>query len=138
MVKVVLGGKGSGNTKELVSLIRKAVETENGSIVCIEYGTDLRYDVDYRVRLIDSKDSALQEGGYEFLRGFVAGLHGGNYDISQIFIDGLYKVVGSKDMEKAEAFLNWCEVFGAKESVSFTIGIGEDPETASAGIKKYM
>ena len=135
MVKVILGDKGSGNTEELMNEISVAVGQETGSLVCLESGTDLTYDVDYRVRLIDTLDYGIEN--YEFLKGFLAGLHGGNFDLSHIFIDSLYKVAGSKDPAEAEAFLDWCSQFGERNSVSFTISVTEDPAAASYGIKKY-
>lgn len=64
MVKVILGDKGSGNTKELMNAISTALAQENGSLVCIEKGNDLTYDVDYRVRLIDSRDYGID--GFQF------------------------------------------------------------------------
>ena len=135
MVKVILGDKGSGNTKELMKAIGEALVQENGSLVCIEKGNDLTYDVDYRVRLIDARDYGME--GFTFLRGFLSGLHGGNFDISHIFIDSLYKVAGSKDPAEAEAFLDWCAQFGERNSVSFTISVTDDPANARYGIKKY-
>ena len=36
MVQLIMGLKGSGKTKRLVDMVRTALETENGSIVCIE------------------------------------------------------------------------------------------------------
>ena len=55
MVKVIVGQKGSGKTKELIEAIAGAVKTESGSIVCIEKGNSLRYDVSYHVRLVDAE-----------------------------------------------------------------------------------
>ena len=51
MVKLIMGLKGSGKTKQLVTDINEAVKNETGSMVCIEKGTKLRYDIDIRVRL---------------------------------------------------------------------------------------
>ena len=135
MVKVILGDKGSGNTKELMDVIRTAVAQETGSLVCIEKGTDLTYDVDYRVRLIDAADYGME--GFQFLKGFLAGLHGGNFDISHIFIDSLYKVAGEDDPEAAEEFLRWCAHFGEQHGVHFTIAVTGDPKTAPYGIRIY-
>lgn len=136
MVKVILGVKGSGNTKELMKRINEAVAAENGSLVCIEKGSDLTYDVDYRVRLIDAGDYGME--GYTFLRGFLAGLHGGNYDISHIFIDNLCKVCGVKSCDGMEEFLAWCDTFGEKNNVSFTIAVSGDPDMAPEWIGRYI
>ena len=68
---------------------------------------------------------------------FVSGLHGGNFDITSIFIDSLYKVAGSKEQAEAAEFLAWCEQFGERNMVNFTISVTEDPDAAIEGIKKY-
>jgi len=135
MLKVILGGKGSGNTKELVAKIGETLKDDRGSLVCIEKDNDLRYDVNYRVRLISAGEYGIND--YAFFKGFISGLYGGNFDISHIFIDGLYKITGTKDTAACEEFLAWCEAFGAARGVNFTITLSEDPATASEGIKKY-
>ena len=136
MVKVILGDKGSGNTKELMKAIGEALVQENGSLVCIEKGNDLTYDVDYRVRLIDARDYGME--GFTFLRGFLSGLHGGNFDISHIFIDNLYKISQSKDPQETENFLDWCSVFSAENGVAFTITIAGEAAGAPEYITRYM
>lgn len=135
MVKVILGDKGSGNTKELIKAVGEAAKKESGSLVCIEKGNDLTYDLDYHVRLIDSRDYGI--AGFTFLRGFLSGLHGGNFDISHIFIDSLCKVADRTDMDEAAAFLDWCAQFGERYNVGFTISVTGDPANITYGIKKY-
>lgn len=56
MVQVIMGLKGSGKTKQLVKDINEAVQSETGSVVCVEFGKKLTCDIDYRVRLIDAKE----------------------------------------------------------------------------------
>ena len=106
MVKVIMGLKGSGKTKQLIQSINEAIATESGSMVCIEKGNKLTFDIDYRVRLIEA--SEYEMGSYTFLKGFISGLHAGNFDISHIFIDGLYRVAGQADASGLEPFLDWC------------------------------
>ena len=57
MVKLIMGLKGSGKTKQLIHDINEAVKNEAGSVVCIEKGTKLRFDLDIRVRLIDYRNT---------------------------------------------------------------------------------
>ncbi|MEA4964407.1 MAG: hypothetical protein VB055_01115 [Oscillospiraceae bacterium] len=135
MVKVILGAKGSGNTKDLIKAVVEAAKQENGSLVCIEKGNDLTYDLDYHVRLIDSRDYGID--GFTFLKGFLSGLHGGNFDVSHIFIDSLYKVADDTDAESTTTFLDWCAQFGERYNVSFTISVTGDPASAAYGIRKY-
>lgn len=136
MVKVIMGLKGSGKTKQLIEAINTAIHTETGSMICIEKGNKLTFDIDYRVRLIES--SEYQLGSYTFLKGFISGLHAGNFDITHIFIDSLYKISGSDDIAETEAFLAWCEAFGEANGMQFTITISADINTATDGIRKYF
>ena len=136
MVKVILGLKGSGKTKRIIDLVKTAAEEDKGSIVCIEKGYELTYDIPYSVRLVRVSDYAF--GSYEFLKGFISGMHAGNYDITQIFIDGLTKAVTEPMDGRLEDFLDWCESFSEKQNVKFTMAITLDESTASDGVKKYM
>ena len=136
MVNVIVGQKGSGKTKELIEAIQNAVETENGDIVCIEKGNSLRYDVSYRVRLVDAEEYKISD--FDQLTGFVSGLHAGNFDITHIFIDNLYKMFPDKSIAAAEEFLDWLEEFSRKENVKFTLTLSAPVETATDRIKKYF
>ena len=106
MVKLIAGLKGSGKTKQLIHDINESVKNEAGSMVCIEKGTKLRYDIDIRVRLIDYQEYSM--GSLSFLKGFISGLHAGNFDISHIFIDSFYKLVDGASVPEVEDFVLWC------------------------------
>ncbi len=136
MVKVIMGLKGSGKTKQLIDSINSAIKNETGSMVCIEKGNALTFDVDYRVRLIDASEYDI--GNYTFLKGFISGLHAGNFDITHIFMDGLYKLSGSKDPEETAAFLAWCEAFGNANNMRFTISISDEIANMPESVTKYL
>ena len=135
MVKVIVGKKGSGKTKELIESIQIAEQQESGDIVCIEKGHSLRYDISYRVRLVDAHEYAI--GTFDQLTGFISGLHAGNFDITHIFMDSLYKLLG-KEPELAVKFCQWCEEFGERNNINFTIAISDDPDSADELLRKYF
>lgn len=97
-------------------------------------GDTLRFDVDHKVRLIDIKEYAY--GGYPFLRGFISGLHAGNFDITHIFIDNLYKLSQDSDPKETENFLDWCSVFSAENSVAFTLTIAGEAQGCTGIYRK--
>ena len=136
MVNIVMGPEGSGKTKLLIDAISRALKTESGSMVCIEKGHTLRYDVDHRVRLIDASEYSIKS--YTLLQGFISGLHAGNFDITHIFIDNLYNLSRSKDPVETENFLDWCSLFSAEQSVSFTFTMPGDPADAPDYITRFM
>ncbi|MEF9976801.1 MAG: hypothetical protein RR754_08550, partial [Oscillospiraceae bacterium] len=89
MVKVIMGLKGSGKTKQMIDLINTAVASEHGNVVCIERGPKLTYDIHYKIRLVEASQYDLTS--FDALKGFVSGLYAGNYDITHVFIDSLCK-----------------------------------------------
>ena len=135
MIHVIMGLKGSGKTKKLIDAIHAAVAEANGDVVCIEYGRKLTYDVSYKVRLVDSKEYGISTP--EMLKGFLSGLHAGNFDITNVFIDNLYKTIGD-DKVAGEDFIVWCAKFAAENNMEITITLSEDPETASDVLKQYI
>ena len=135
MIHVIMGLKGSGKTKKLIDAIHAAVNEAHGDVVCIEYGKKLTYDVSYKVRLVDSKEYGISSP--EMLKGFLSGLHAGNFDITNVFIDNLYKTIGA-DKAAGEDFVKWCAKFAADNNMEITISITEDPAEASEVMKQYI
>ena len=135
MIHVIMGLKGSGKTKKLIASINEAVASANGDVVCIEYSKKLTYDVNYRVRLVDSKEYGI--GNLDMLKGFLSGLHAGNFDITNVYIDNLYKTIGS-DRAVGEDFVAWCAAFAETNNMNITITISDDPALASDTVKKYL
>ncbi len=118
MVRLIMGVKGSGKTKQLIELINNAAKDEPGNVVCIEANRNMTYDIHYHIRLIDAQEYKLNS--YEMLRGFISGLYAGNYDISHVFIDNLCKVVGGQVSNETESFLDWLDAFGEQNGIKFT------------------
>ena len=135
MIRVIMGLKGSGKTKKMIDAIHETLDHATGDVVCIEYGKKLTYDVNYKVRLVDSKEYAIV--GSNMLKGFLSGLHAGNFDITHVFIDNLYKTIGN-DKAEGEAFIKWCAQFAAANDMNITITVSDDPEAASEDIKQYL
>lgn len=135
MIKVIMGLKGSGKTKKLIDSINAALDQASGDVVCIEYGKKLTYDVNYRVRLVDSEEYAISNS--DMLKGFLSGLHAGNFDITHVYIDNLYKTIGT-DRANGEAFVAWCAKFAETNNMNITITVSDDPALASEDIKKYL
>ena len=135
MIHVIMGLKGSGKTKKLIDSIHEAVASASGDVVCIEYGKKLTYDVNYRVRLVDSQEYGISNP--DMLKGFLSGLHAGNFDITNVYIDNLYKTIGA-DRANGEDFVRWCVKFAETNSMNITITISDDPEQASEDIRAWL
>ena len=136
MVRLIMGGKGSGKTKQLIELINNAAKDEPGNVVCIEANRTMTYDIHYHIRLIDAEEYKLNS--YELLRGFISGLYAGNYDITQVFIDNLCKIVGTDVNKDTEEFLNWLDIFGERNNIKFTATISAETSDATDGMQKFL
>jgi len=136
MIRVIMGKKGSGKTKQVIEMINSAVETEHGNVVCIEKGEKLILDISHKIRLVEASDYDIAD--YTAMKGFISGLYAGNYDITHIFIDSLTKILGVECNFETEKFLEWLENFSRKNGIKFTITISDEESLASEGIKKYF
>lgn len=135
MVRVIMGLQGHGKTKQIIDLTNKAV-SEDLTVACIERGTKLTFDINHKARLVDVSDYFIES--YEHLKAFICGMYSGNYDLSKIFIDSLYKVSKSDYIKQTEDFLLWAESFGAEHKIDFIITISADDKDATDVIRKFF
>lgn len=134
MLKLIAGKKGSGKTKQLISLVNGAAETSNGKVVCIEKGSKLTYDVNHEVRLLDT--DSFHIGGYDAFYGFLAGIAASDYDVKDIFIDGILKIVGD-DFDEIGSLIGKIDALFA-DDVTVTMTISADPSALPQSVKKYI
>ena len=135
MIHGIMGLKGSGKTKKLVDSAHEAVMNATGDVVCIEYGKKLTYELPHRVRLVDSKEYGINNS--DMLKGLLSGLHAGNFDITHVYIDNLYKTIGN-DRAEGEAFILWCAEFAKVNDMEITVTVSDDAALASEAIKAYL
>ena len=135
MIQIIMGLKGSGKTKKLIDSVNQTAQSAQGAVVCIEYGSNLRYEIKSTVRLVSSKEYGIVN--VDMLKGFLSGLHAGNFDITNVYIDNLYKTIGS-DRAAGEAFILWCAEFAKANAMNITITVSDDPAQASEEIKQYL
>ena len=137
MVRVIMGVKGPGKTKQMIELINTAVQNEHGNVVCIERGPKLTYDINYKIRLVEASHYDMKD--YEFLKGFVSGLYGGNYDITHVFVDSILKVGGpEKDLEGLGAMFDKLSGVAEIKDVNLVFTVSADENMLPENMKKYL
>lgn len=134
MLKLIAGKKGTGKTKQLISMANNAVEVSNGKVVCIEKGTKLTYDINHNVRLLDTE--AFHISGYDAFYGFLAGIAASDYDVKDIFIDSILKIAGDNYDEIGAMLSKIDKLFSDDKSVVITISA--DPSELPDSMKKYI
>ena len=131
MIKLFIGGKGSGKTKTLIELVNNATAASNGSVVCIEKGDKLTHDITYKARLIDTDEYSVSTA--DTLYGFIAGVLASNSDITDVFVDSALKIIGN-DVEGFEAMLKKLEELVKEVNLTMTasIAVEECPDAIKA------
>ena len=134
MIKLIVGPKGAGKTKTMIDMIDNATQTTSGNIVVIEKSMKLTTSINHKARLLDVDEYRIQGG--DMLYGFVAGVLAGNYDITELFIDGILRIV-DHDMDVATAVLDKIDAI-TRDSVEVVITVSSTEEALPEGIKKYL
>lgn len=135
MVKIIMGLKGTGKTKTLIEGVNAAAAEGHGSVVCIEKGTKLRYDISHEARLISAEEYKIDD--YEKFFGFVNGILAANFDITHIYIDSITKICNNNiNMDELQSFIDNLE--HVSKDTDIIITVSEDPEKAPDYIKKHF
>lgn len=90
MIKLLVGHKGSGKTKQMIDLANERVESSKGSVIFINKNHRLMYDLKYRIRVICMEDFEHITNCDEYI-GFLYGIISSDHDIETIFIDSILK-----------------------------------------------
>ncbi len=134
MISIILGHKGSGKTKHLISCVNEAVENSKGNVVCVEKETKLTYDVNYRARLIATDDYAVK--GYSAFYGFLAGVCAGNHDITDVLVDATLRI-GGRNYDELAAFLEEVYELASVNEKNFVFTISADRQELPASIFNF-
>lgn len=135
MVKLIIGLKGTGKTKTLIEMVNTASKESHGSVICLELGDKLRYDINYQVRLVDVSEYGVDDTLK--LVGFVAGMYASNHDITHIFIDSALKICRNEMagfVKFFESAAHLAEINGFNLVVTSSIA----PEDLPEELKKYI
>jgi len=135
MLKLIIGLKGSGKTKNLIELANKAVEVSPGHVVCIEKSNKLIFDVNHKVRLVDTE--AYNISNAEELYGLVCGILATNYDVKDLFIDSALKIC-KDDVAVWETFMEKLDQITAKYEVQCVVTSSIDPAELPKSLEKFV
>ena len=134
MVELLIGTKGTGKTKVLLDNVNSAAATAEGNVVFISNNTSQNmYNITSKVRMADTTDFEI--GSWDAFFGFICGIISGNFDITNIFVDGTLKIV--KDIDGFAAFLAKVDDASKKVDINFELSVSIDAASAPEYFKKY-
>ncbi|MBE6588677.1 MAG: hypothetical protein E7643_00735 [Ruminococcaceae bacterium] len=135
MLKLVIGVKGTGKTKTLINLVNGALEVTKGDVVCIEKGTQLRYDIKPAARLVNADEYMIKDA--QSLYGFIAGILASNHDVTDLFVDGTLRIC-QRDMAAFDKLLEELEELLKKIDINLTMTVSMPLDDASETVRKFV
>ena len=124
MIGLIYGPKGSGKTKEILRRANDALEVSKGNIVYITDTAEYTRSIPTAIRYVNAAEY-LPEGGKiteEALLGFVKGVIASNSDVTEIFIDGLARMLG-EGADDLEEFFVRLDGLSDRAGVQFCISL---------------
>lgn len=134
MLKVIVGVKGTGKTKQLIDMVNASLNSSQGAVVCIEKGDKLKFDVKYQCRLIDTEYYGVEDANA--LYGFIAGILASNHDVTDLYIDSALKICDD-DTDAFDQFLIMLDVLTSRANVNCVMTCSIAAEKATDMMKKY-
>ena len=135
MIRVLIGPKGTGKTKTLISWVEQADQSEHGHVVCIAKDDRYNFSVPHSVRLIDTKEFNLSTA--EMMYGFLCGVISMNFDVTHIFIDSLSSIMKCS-IADMDAVVPYLETLSEEFNISFTLLLSGEENEAGDALKKYI
>ena len=125
MISLIIGNKGSGKTKRLINLINEAVVKSDGTVVCIEKSPLLTYEVTHKARLIETDRFGIE--GCDAFYGMVCGIIAQDHDLTEVFVDATFKIVG-RNYDEFAALINKLSAVSEEAKVDFVFTVSEEKE----------
>ena len=126
MVKLLVGQKGSGKTKQMIDIANSTVETSKGSVIFINKNHRLMYDLKYRIRVICMEDFEHITNCDEYI-GFLYGIISSDHDIETIFIDSILKHADFKISDLPE-FIARLKDISKNYGMDFVVSVSAEKE----------
>jgi hypothetical protein len=120
MIQLIVGEKGKGKTKHLLDRVNSSVQTANGNIIYIDKSRKHMYELNNKVRLINSEEYELLNT-VEFF-GFINGILAQDHDIEEIFIES-FLTTAKVDMDHLEDILNRVKRLSEMHNTNFVLSL---------------
>lgn len=132
MVQLVCGHNGTGKTRRMIDMANKTIDSIQGKMVFLEANNRHIFDLDYRIRYINTKEFGLTNA--DQFQGFVCGLIATDYDVELVYIDGLYKIAQS-GIDNLEAIIERLDYLSEQFNVSFVMSVNHEVEDIPEGLR---
>ena len=135
MIQVIYGAKGTGKTKIIVDAANAYAKDAKGVVVYIDRSNHRLHDLHRSVRLVDASHYDLKS--QHDILSFIKGMLAANFDIEQIYMDGVTRLLDCNVAELGELYQG-LEQISKEHNVNFVITASGAKEERPAFIAKHI
>ena len=135
MIQVIYGAKGTGKTKIIVDHANEYAKVAKGVVVYIDRSNHRLHDLHRNIRLVDASHYDLKTQ-YAILS-FIKGMLAANFDIEQIYMDGITRLLDCNVSELGELYQG-LEQISKEHGVNFVITASGAKEELPDFILKHV
>ncbi|MHC1684147.1 MAG: hypothetical protein AB6733_14525 [Clostridiaceae bacterium] len=134
MIHLYCDERGTGKTKAMIEQANNCAESALGKVVYIDDDNNLRFVLNSKIRLVSTEEFCVE--GYDMLIGLVYGMISNDYDIEDIFIDGLSNIT-KEDLVGSNEFFLYLEDLVERNNLNIYINVNTDNKLIPEFLKKY-
>ncbi len=135
MIELIVGSKGKGKTKELLSRAESAVKSAIGSVVYVDKSSQHMYELSNKIRLINVSGFPVDsEDGFI---GFISGIISQDHDLEYMFLDSFLTVANLYGTD-ISASIDKLAQLSDKYHVNFIVSVSMDAEDLPESCEKYV
>lgn len=136
MIELIVGEKGKGKTKMLMSKANNDIKVTGGNIVYMDQNNKHMYELSNRVRLINVPEFNVKTT--EMFLGFIYGIVSQDHDLDCIFLDNLMSIACVEQLEEIESLVKQIASISEKYEINFVICISKAKEELSEYLQNLV
>lgn len=135
MIRVFCNKRGSGKTKRLIQLANEQIAETKGESVYIDDDSSYIRQIDRRIRFVSTNDFNINS--CDSFYGLLCGIISENYDVENIYIDGLLNMTSCLAKDTRYLFKKIIDL-SEKYNLNIYMNINNDQSEVPEFIKEFV
>lgn len=129
MIQIIAGEKGTGKTKELITMANDAALLSVSPIIYLDKNNKHMYELSNQIRMINISDFHIEN--FQMFCGFLYGIASQDYNLNEIYLDSFLTIahISKEELEQAvKAMFLFSESQGINLVISVSMSADEMPD----------
>ena len=135
MVRLIMGGKGSGKTKRILDLANDAAKKQHGDVIFVDDDNRYMFDLRHEVRFVNAGEYGMRSA--DMFYGFLCGMLAQNFDMKVVFIDAFLKLTKTP-IDEMGWFFERLDEYSKAHGIDFILSISVDEADMPEFVKPYF